>query len=96
MSSGISIVIFSTFSPSFGSKSIFVKAEQEKAEGGRSSRLVYTPRADTDYGSVTCRASNRLGSGAPCVYIILPSGLARQSSAVCSVNTVTHHSFRVK
>ena len=73
-----------------------MKAEQETAEGGRSSRLVYTPRADTDYGSVTCRASNRLGSGAPCVYIILPSGLASQSSALCNVNTVTHHSFRVR
>ena len=57
-------------------------------------RIVYTPTRDTHYGSLQCHGVTGLGSGAPCVYIILPPGLAPAPPS-CSAANITHSSFQV-
>ena len=72
-----------------------------QVDGVRSSRLVYTPSLDTQYGSISCLASSSLGTGAPCVYIILPAGLDSLDSLdsphpPCSIRNISAVSFKVR
>ena len=69
-----------------------------QVDGVRSSRLVYTPSLDTQYGSISCFASSSLGTGAPCVYIILPAGLDSLDSPhpPCSIRNISAVSFKVR
>ena len=51
------------------------------------SRIIYTPRLETHYGSLYCHGyTSSVGSGAPCVYIILPPG---RSWKVCEIDKRT-------
>jgi len=59
------------------------------------SRIIYTPRLETHYGSLYCHGyTSSVGSGAPCVYIILPPGLSLQTPD-CFATNITHSSFQV-
>ena len=63
-----------------------------------SSRILYTPSLETHYGSLYCHADTTIGTGAPCIYIILPPGLSSSSSHKpdCSPVNITHTSFEVE
>merc|ERR1719419_905599 len=58
------------------------------------SRILYTPSRETHYGSLYCHGKTGIGSGAPCVYIILPPGLSLEKPDCLAVN-ITHSSFQV-
>ena len=63
-----------------------------------SSRILYSPTQDTHYGSLYCHGDTVIGSGAPCVYIILPPGLENsdQPLSACHPVNITHTSFQVR
>ena len=56
---------------------------------------MFTPRTETQYGSMWCSASNSVGTGPPCVYIILPPGL-HSASPACSATNITSTAFKVR
>lgn len=57
--------------------------------------LQYTPRADSDYGTLLCWGRNALGSQAvPCMFHVVPAGRP-DPPYNCSAANRTHHSFTV-
>ena len=69
-------------------------AISREVDSAQSSQLVFTPRTETQYGSMWCSANNSVGTGPPCVYIILPPGLTTYSPACFALN-ITTRSFQV-
>ncbi|KOB71114.1 Uncharacterized protein OBRU01_14281 [Operophtera brumata] len=55
--------------------------------------LTYTPVSETDYGTLTCRATNLAGQqAAPCVYTLLPA-TRPDPPTNCTVYNLTHDSL---
>lgn len=63
-----------------------------EAKEGRSI-LTYTPVSDTDYGTLSCRATNLAGQqSAACVYTMLPA-TRPDPPTNCTVYNLTHDSL---
>ena len=67
-----------------------------QVDGVRSSKVIFTPRSDTAYGSISCQGRSSLGSGAPCLYILLPPGLDTPQPPPCSILNISTVSFKVQ